>query len=103
MNQSFCVRKSLLHDRMIRQMIEMSVREPKADQLPAAALDFMQKWCDGVIRRVEEHRLIRGFIGYDEAIGGGNSAGVHQNLHASHFITTKARKISQAAKISRHE
>src|SRR5205814_773374 len=57
------------------------VREPKADQIPPAFRHFVEQRLGGVIRRVEQHRLLRSFIRDHKAIRRRDPAGIHENLH----------------------
>jgi hypothetical protein len=43
---------------VVRNVVEVAVREPQADQLELAAGDFVEERRDGVVRRVEKDGLL---------------------------------------------
>ena len=81
MNQFFCVRKSIRNNLVIRQVIEVSVRQPESDQIKIFLLDEIENGINRVIRRVEQHALFRLIINDEKTIRGNNSAGMSQNAH----------------------
>ena len=70
------VGEALLDDGMIGEVVEMAVCEPKAGEAPAPFSGLVQERAGGVVGGVEEHGLFGGFIGDEEAIGHGDSAGL---------------------------
>jgi hypothetical protein len=69
------------NDGVVGDVIEMSVREPEADEVPAATFGFFQQQRGGVVGGVEEDGFAGGFVDDEVAVGFGDSAGVCEDLH----------------------
>ena len=71
----------LFNDRMIGEVVEMAVRQPQPDHVPAAFGGFVEERPGCVVRRIEKDGLFGGFIGDEKAIGHRYSAGVREHDH----------------------
>ena len=58
MDQHLRIRKTLGHFRMIRDVIEMPVRQPQPDNFEPALRRLIEQRADGVIGRIEDDRLL---------------------------------------------
>src|SRR4051812_33109857 len=72
-NQNFRARKTLRNLGTIGNMIEASVRPPEPPDFQPALLGFIEEWAPRVIRRPEQHRLLRSFVPDQIAVGSGDS------------------------------
>src|SRR5271170_3062221 len=81
MNQHLRTGKSRRHHRMIGDVVDVSVRQPKSDDVPAVLLAHFQQWGGRVVGRIENDRLFRRFIRNQVGIGGEKSAIVAENFH----------------------
>ena len=86
MQQDFGARKLLPDDGMIGEVVEMTVRQPQAGQVPSPRGGLLEQGLDRVIRRVKEHRLLGRFIRDQEAVGHRDPAGVRQYNHGAECI-----------------
>ena len=78
---------SLDRNRVIGNMIEVPMREPHADQIPAAFFHFIQNLRDSVIRRIKQHGLLQATSSAmtKQSAVSAMHAGVHQNLRMRVF------------------
>src|SRR5258706_13849193 len=78
----------------IGDVIEMAVREPEANDVPAMFLGFIEQRRDGVVRRVENDRLLRCLIGDEIRVRLGDAAAVHDDLHVCLRISSSVRMLA---------
>ena len=74
MDQHPGIGKRLRNDRMIRDVIEMAVCQPQANQIPPSLLCLIEQWPNGIVRRIKKHRLLLNLVGNEIGARRGNAA-----------------------------
>ena len=70
--------------RVVGEMVEVTVGQPQAHNIPSALLALIEQRGRGVVRGIEEHRLLRRLIGDQPAVGLSNPPASFQYFHGSH-------------------
>ena len=84
-DQFLHARKRLRHNFMVRQMIPVPVRHPQRLHDVARALGLLQQWRHRVVRRIDQHGLLRQLISHQKTVRRGQAAPGRHNLHTPHY------------------
>src|SRR5579883_2123920 len=81
MNECFGIGKTFSNYRVVCEMVEVPVRQPKASEVPASTGHLIQQGFDGVVRSVEQDGFPRRFVRDEETIGHRDTPGMAEDDH----------------------